>query len=229
MAFGSQLSDAAETMSIELDSENGAMNNKHDFILKVEDESGISSLNRFVYRCFDRMTNVWTDSSGHNIIMFVMDGEAICSCADAVCQTTLHRKVAVLPAGEPFIVEFRPGCEVLTYSFDSYLPMDASSYASLLSDMQSTDDELVAFDIPKPLHTELVNIVQNTVSVKLNETLTYLSMRKVIGLMQRCLGSAQTAKLFAIRKSELGGEICRYMKMLENRAKLTTKATSVKF
>ncbi len=205
------------------------MNNKHDFILKVEDESGISSLNRFVYRCFDRITNVWTDSSEHNILMFVMDGEATCSYADAACQTTLHRKVTVLPAGEPFIVEFRPGCEVLTYSFDSYLPMDASSYADVLSCVQTADNELTAFDIPNPLHAELVNIVQNTVSVKLNETLTYLSMRKVIGLMQRCLEPAQTAKLFAIRKSELGGEICRYMKMLENRVKLTTKAVEVKF
>ena len=205
------------------------MDNKHDFILKVENESAISSLNRFVHRRFDRTTSVWTDCAEHNVLMFVMDGEAECSLADISGETVFHRKVTVLPKGMPFVMEFKPGCEVLTYSFDSYIPMDTSVYSDMLSDTQPDDDKPVAFDIPRVLNAELVNVAHNIGSIRTNETLTYLSMRKVAALMQKCMKPAQTAKLFAIGKSELGGEICRYMKMLENRGKLTKKPVSVEF
>lgn len=205
------------------------MDNKHDFILKVENESAISSLNRFVHRRFDRTTSVWTDCAEHNVLMFVMDGEAECSLADISGETVFHRKVTVLPKGMPFVMEFKPGCEVLTYSFDSYIPMDTSVYSDMLLDTQPDDDKPVAFDIPRVLNAELVNVAHNIGSIRTNETLTYLSMRKVTALMQKSMKPAQTAKLFAIGKSELGGEICRYMKMLENRGKLTKKPVSVEF
>ncbi len=205
------------------------MDNKHDFILKVENESAISSLNRFVHRRFDRTTSVWTDCAEHNVLMFVMDGEAVCSLADISGETVFHRKVTVLPKGMPFVMEFRSGCEVLTYSFDSYIPMDTSVYSDMLSDTQPDDDKPVAFDIPRVLNAELVNVAHNIGSIRTNETLTYLSMRKVTALMQKSMKPAQTAKLFAIGKSELGGEICRYMKMLENRVRLTKKPVNVEF
>ncbi|MCX4358366.1 MAG: hypothetical protein OSJ22_01840 [Rikenellaceae bacterium] len=161
--------------------------------------------------------------------MFVMDGEAVCSLADISGETVFHRKVTVLPKGMPFVMEFRSGCEVLTYSFDSYIPMDTSVYSDMLSDTQPDDDKPVAFDIPRVLNAELVNVAHNIGSIRTNETLTYLSMRKVTALMQKSMKPAQTAKLFAIGKSELGGEICRYMKMLENRVRLTKKPVNVEF
>ncbi|MDE6483272.1 MAG: hypothetical protein K2L01_05900 [Rikenellaceae bacterium] len=208
------------------------MKNKQDFILKVEGESVVSSLNRFVFKRFSRATTVWTDCAEHNILMFVTEGEALFSGGyDDLhpCGTTLNRKVMLLPAGRPFMVEFRPGCDVLTYSFDSYLPMDSSMYAEYLSSAQFACGECVAFDIPKLLLVKLVDLTQNIGLISSNETLTHLSMRKVIAVMQRCMKPAQTAKLFAIGGSELGGEICRYMKMVENRTNLTTKPIIVDF
>ena len=142
------------------------MDNKHDFILKVENESAISSLNRFVHRRFDRTTSVWTDCAEHNVLMFVMDGEAVCSLADISGETVFHRKVTVLPKGMPFVMEFKPGCEVLTYSFDSYIPMDTSVYSDMLSDTQPDDDKPVAFDIPRVLNAELVNVAHNIGSIR---------------------------------------------------------------
>ena len=205
------------------------MDNKHDFILKVENESAISSLNRFVHRRFDRTTSVWTDCAEHNVLMFVMDGEAVCSLADISGETVFHRKVTVLPKGMPFVMEFRPGCEILAYPFDGYMPMDASVYAGIVREAEHVAGEMVAADIPKALERELVNICRNIGSIGPNETLTHLAMRKVTALMQRSMKPALTAKLFAIGGSELGDEIFRYMKMVENRTNLTKRSVEVIF
>ena len=79
------------------------MKNKQDFILKVENEGFFGSLNRFIYRRFDRTTAVWSDSAGSNVLLFVTDGEALFSGGygdEAACETMLHRKVTILPKGD---------------------------------------------------------------------------------------------------------------------------------
>ncbi|MDE6482324.1 MAG: hypothetical protein K2L01_00955, partial [Rikenellaceae bacterium] len=154
------------------------MKNKQDFILKVEGEGAISSLNRFVHRRFDRSVAVWSDCAGHNILLFVMDGEAMFSGdfdSSSACGATLNRKVILLPAGNPFVVEFQPGCEVLAYSFDSYLPMDASLWTGIARGAEHVADEPVTADIPIALHRELVNVCKNIGAIISNETLTHLA------------------------------------------------------
>ncbi len=47
--------------------------------------------------------------------------------------------------------------------------------------------------------------------------------------MQKSMKPALTAKLFAIGGSELGYEIFRYMKMVENRTNLTKRPVEVIF
>ena len=211
---------------------NRVMKNKQDFILKVENEGFFGSLNRFMYKRFDRTTAVWSDCAGSNVLLFVTDGEALFSGGygdEAACETMLHRKVTILPKGMPFVMEFRPGCEILAYPFDGYMPMDASVYAGIVREAESVAGEMVAADIPKALERELVNICRNIVSIGPNETLTHLAMRKVTALMQRSMKPALTAKLFAIGGSELGDEIFRYMKMVENRTNLTKRSVEVIF
>ena len=208
---------------------NRVMKNKQDFILKVENEGFFGSLNRFTYRRFDRATAVWSDCAAHNILMFVTEGEATCSCTDTAREIAIHRKGIILSRNSSFVIEFKPGCEVLTYSFDSYLPIDASIYADLASDSEYIGNEASAFDIPKALQHELVNIIQNIESIRLNEMLTHLYMRKVTAIMQKCMKPGQMAKLFAIGQSELGSEIFRYMKIAENRINLTKKSVEVIF
>ena len=208
------------------------MKNKQDFILKVEREGAIGSLNGFIYRCFDRRTAVWSDCAERNILLFVTDGEAVVSGGsgdDSACGTTLVRKVTILRRGEPFVVEFQPGCRVLTYAFDSYLPMDATVCPEIGYSSEHAVGEIVAAEIPAVLYRELVNVSQNIGSIIRNETLTHLAMRKVTSLMRRCLKPALTAKLFMARASELSGEIFRYMKLAENRGNLTKKSTEVIF
>lgn len=205
------------------------MKNKQDFILKVEPESAISSLNSFVYKCFDTTTDVWTDCAEHNILMFVTDGEATCSRVDAACETTLHRKVTVLPAEEPFVAEFGAGCEILTYSFDGYLPMDISIYDRVARERYTTVYESIVLDIPEALHHELVNITKNIGVIGGNETLTHLEIRKVTGIMRKCLEPGKMAKLLATGGSELGSEIFRYIKIAENRVNSTKKHAGVIF
>ena len=73
------------------------------------------------------------------------------------------------------------------------------------------------------------SIIQNIESIRLNEMLTHLYMRKVTAIMQKCMKPGQMAKLFAIGQSELGSEIFRYMKIAENRINLTKKSVEVIF
>ena len=109
------------------------------------------------------------------------------------------------------------------------MPMDASVYAGIVREAEHVAGETVAADIPKALERELVNICRNIVSIGPNETLTHLAMRKVTALMQRSMKPALTAKLFAIGGSELGDEIFRYMKMVENRTNSTKRSVEVIF
>lgn len=211
---------------------NGAMKNKLDFILKVEEEGAFGTLNRLTFRRFDSDTVVWSDSASHNTLLFVTDGEALYSGGygdEAARETTLHRKVTVLPAGAPFTVEFRAGCEVLAYPFDGYPPMDETVYAGVVGASECIAGQAVAADITRPMERELVEIIRNIVSVGANETLTLLAMRKVTAVMQKSLGAAVTARLFATGGPELGGEIFRYMKIAENRANITKKSANVIF
>lgn len=208
------------------------MNNKLDFILKVEDEGSFGEPNRLTFRRFDGDTVVWSDSAAHNTLLFVTDGEAVYSggYGDAAGrETTLHRKVTVLPVGAPFAVEFRAGCEVLAYPFDGYPPMDETVFAGVVGMPESVAGQVVTADITRPLERELVEITRNIVSVGANETLTLLAMRKVTSVMQKSLGTATTAKLLATGGSKLGGEIFRYMKIAENRANITKKSANVVF
>lgn len=205
------------------------MKNKQDFILNVEMDGSISSLNRFVHRRFDRDTTVWSDRSGHNILLFVLDGDAVCSRSDFSVVTTLHRKVTVLGKGDPFVVDFRSGCDILSYSFESYAPVDLSLYDLPGPGIESVAGEGVAFDIPAVLHRLLVDIAENIGFIGDNETLTHLAMRKVTGAMHSCLKPAHVGVLLSIGGSELRSEIVRYMKIAESRLYLTKKPAKVIF
>ncbi len=205
------------------------MKNKQDFILNIERECSLSALNRFVHRRFDRETTVWSDSAGHNILVFVLEGDAVCWRSDRSVGSPLHRKVTLWAKGEPFVAEFRPGCEILTYSFDGYLPVDTSAYDMLARGAESVAEEEVAFEMPPVLHGRLVNISENIGLIGGNDTLTHLTMRKVTGTMLRSLKPSQVAMLLSPRGSELKSEIFRYMKIAENGANLTKKPAKVIF
>ena len=207
------------------------MKNKQEFILKLEKQEEISSLNRFVDRCFDRTTQVWSGALEHNILMFVLEGEATVSVGDYTENfnvTLNHSKVALLPKNSALCAEFVPGCRVLTYSFDSSLPVDSSIY----EDLQTTDnknDRMVSMNIPESLLQELVNITQNIGAINSTETLALLSIRKVTAALQKALLPTKSAQLFAVGGSKLASEIGKYRRFIENRTNLTTKFADVIF
>ena len=207
------------------------MKNKQEFILKLEKQEAISSLNRFVDRRFDRTTQVWSSALEHNILMFVLDGEVTVSGGDSTenfSETLNHSKVALLPKDSAICAEFAPGCRVLTYSFDSLLPVDSSIY----EDLQITDSKnnrMVSMNIPESLLPELVNIIQNIGAINSTETLAFLSIRKVTAALQKALPPAKSAELFAVGGSKLASEIGKYRRFIENRTNLTTKLADVIF
>ena len=201
------------------------MGKKLDFILKVEQEGGISTLNSFVHRRFDRSTNVWTDGAAHNILLFVLRGSAGCFIHDSATSQQLDGKVITLPRGSSFVLEFSPGAEILTYSFDSYLPMDLS----LLGALKGAVSKAVAFDIRPRLMVELGSLYENLGLVLKNETYTLLSIRKVIESMRRCYSHAELAQLFSVLGQSESQNFFRYAQILENRENLTTKSFAVKF
>ena len=91
------------------------MKNKQEFILKLEKQEAISSLNRFVDRCFDRTTQVWSGALEHNILMFVLEGKVTVSGGDSTENFSVklnHSKVALLPKIAPFVRSLPPdaGC-----------------------------------------------------------------------------------------------------------------------
>ena len=207
------------------------MKNKQEFILKLEKQEAISSLNRFVDRCFDRTTQVWSGALECNILMFVLEGKVTVSGGDSTenfSETLNHSKVALLPKDSAICAEFTPGCRVLTYSFDSLLPVDSSIYEGL----QTTDnrhDRLVGTSIPESLLPELVNITQNIGAINSTETLAFLSIRKVTDALQKALPPVKSAQLFAVGGSKLASEIGKYRRFIENQTNLTTKFADVIF
>ena len=207
------------------------MKNKQEFILKLEKQEEISSPNRFVDRRFDRTTQVWSGALENNILMFVLEGKVTVSGGDSTenfSVTLNHPKVALLPKNSAICAEFAPGSRVLTYSFDSLLPVDGSIYDGL----QTTDnkyDRLVETSIPESLLPELVNITQNIGAINSTETLAFLSIRKVTAALQKALPPTKSAQLFAVGGSKLASEIGKYRRFIENRTNLTTKFADVVF
>ena len=207
------------------------MKNKQEFILKLEKQEAISSLNRFVDRCFNRTTQVWSSTLEHNILIFVLEGKVTVSGGDSTENfnvTLNHSKVALLPKNSAVCAEFAPGCRVLTYSFDTLLPVDGSIYEGF----QTTDnknDRMVSMNIPESLLPELVNITQNIGVINSTETLSFLSIRKVTAELQKALPPTKSAELLAIGGSKLASEIRKYRRFIENRTNLTTKFVDVIF
>ena len=207
------------------------MKNKQEFILKLEKQEAISSLNRFVDRCFDRTTQVWNSALEHNILMFVLEGKVTVSGGDSTENfnvTLNHPKVALLPKNSALCAEFAPGSRVLTYSFDSSLPVDGSIYEGLQT-ADNKNDRMVSTNIPESLLPELVNITQNIGAINSTETLSFLSIRKVTAALQKALPPTKSAELFAIGGSKLASEIGKYRRFIENRTNLTTKFADVIF
>ena len=142
--------------------------------------------------------------------------------------TLNHSKVALLPKDSAICAEFAPGSRVLTYSFNSLLPVDGSIYEGL----QITDnknDRMVSTNIPESLLPELVNITQNIGAINSTETLAFLSIRKVTAALQKALPPTKSAELFAVSGSKLASEIGKYRRFIENRTNLTTKFADVIF
>ena len=207
------------------------MKNKQEFILRLEKQEAINSLNRFVDRRFDRTTQVWSSALEHNILMFVLEGEVTVSGGDSTenfSETLNHPKVALLPKNSAICAEFTPGCRVLTYSFDTLLPVDSSIYEGLqIAD--NKHDKLAETSIPESLLPELVNITQNIGAINSTETLAFLSIRKVIDALRKALPPTKSAELFAVGGSKLASEIGKYRRFIENRTNLTTKFVDVVF
>lgn len=198
---------------------------KQDFVLKVEKEAAISALNRFVHRRFGRSTNVWSDAAGHNILLFVLAGSAECFMHGSSVSQRLDGKVIVLPRGSAFVLEFSSSAEVLTYSFDGYLPMDMG----LLGKTKDSVDEGVALNIRPRLRVELAYLYDNLSLILNNEAFTLISIRKVIDAMQRCYSAAEMAIIFSVFAQSDSRNCCRYARILENYENLTTKSCCVKF
>ncbi|MDE7134264.1 MAG: hypothetical protein K2N86_03185, partial [Rikenellaceae bacterium] len=201
------------------------MGKKLDFILKVEQERAISTLNRFVFRQFSRTTTVWSDKSEHNIMVFVLGGKITHSDPDGSYSHSLDLKVTILPRHKPFILEAAKGTEILTYSFDDYLPMDTS----LMASAYSHDGSACYLSISDMLRRELVHLTENLDAISRNEMVTYLSIQKVIEVMKRCYNKADMGKLFSIFKAGESKNLLKYLQIIENRENLTTKYFSVKY
>ena len=201
------------------------MRKKLDFIQSIEQERGVSALNRFVFRQFSRTTTVWSDRSEHNILMFVLGGEITHSDPEGSYSHSLNRKVTILPRHKPFILEAGKGAEVLTYSFDDYLPMDAGMFASAYS----YDGSACYLGIGEMLRRELVYLTENLDTISGNEMVTFLSIQKVMELMKRSYDKADMGKLLSVFRASESQNLLKYLQIIENREKLTTKYISVKY
>ena len=201
------------------------MKNSVEFAFYVEKESAISQLNRFMLKEFRCKTHLWSDEASHNIILWLLKGSATYINEKYGCSLEMNGKVISIKRGSSYIIEAEPDSLLLTYSFDDYLPFDTES-------LKSIDYNNVVFglntnyaDITSTVYHELDSVISTLSTISKNESLTFISLQKVMLSMMKTCGRGKMAQIFAPLLSRKNEETAKYARLINFNEKNFKKNT----
>ena len=190
------------------------MKNSVEFAFYVEKESAISQLNRFMLKEFRHRTHLWSDEASHNIILWLLKGSATYTNEKYGCSIGMNGKVISIKRGSSYIIEAEPDSILLTYSFDDYLPFDTESL-ELSENKYITPTHTPAYaDILPLTYHELGSLVTNFGDIRNNESLTFISLQKVMLSMMKSCGRGKMAQIFTPLLSRKNEETAKYARLI---------------
>ena len=202
-----------------------AMKNSVEFAFYVEKESAISQLNRFMLKDFRYKTHLWSDEASHNIILWLLKGSATYVDEKNGCSLEMSGKVISIKRGSSYIIEAEPDSVLLTYSFDDYLPFDTESLELSENKYITPTHAPACADISPLTYHELSSLATNFGDIRNNESLTFISLQKVMLSMMKSCGKGRMAQIFAPLLSRKNEETARYARLINFNEKNFKKNT----